>query len=122
MRHIVIPAISLFALITVAPLVAGTWVIPDNHVAELAGFTGQNAAVVLGGHTPGVFSGLETLETGDIIMITGETGTQRYMITWINVAPDNSADWLFGNPEADLIIVTCNGEGRRLIGAKLQTN
>jgi hypothetical protein len=116
-RHIVIPAIGLFALITLSPLIAGRWAIPDQDVAQLGGFEGDNARVVMAGHTPGVFDGLHTLHEGDWILLTGPQGTTRYYVDWIEYRPDNAVWWPDAETEGELMIITCEGEGRRIIGA-----
>ena len=110
---LVIPAIMLATYIVPAPVVNHEWVVPDNHAGQLEGVT----RTVLAGHTPGVFERLNELAVGDIVRLHAYGGEITYRVIWLKTVSD---DWTIdGQDRTPLVLVTCDGDSRLLIGAEL---
>ena len=125
MGRLLIPILALSVAITFAPIVNREWMVPSDTVGwgqDTGWIDDVNQRIVLMGHTPGVLSGLETLHGGEWLIITGEFGTRRYQVLWVELRSDDTLWWPDANDPANLMIITCEGQGRRIVGAVLAKN
>jgi hypothetical protein len=125
MGRLLIPLLALSVAITFAPIVNRAWVVPSSTVGwgqDTGWIDTPNQRIVLMGHTPGVLTGLDTLSVGDWIMLTGDYGTRRYQVEWVELRADDALWWPDTSDPARLLIITCEGKGRRIVGAVLQAD
>ena len=127
---IIIPALSLWSPIYEVPIITyvddqqvahniyDMTVIPAavGHFEGTAWIDDGGGNVVVGAHNPGRFAGLDTLTSGDRIIILSHETAREYYVVQLAYKPANDWRVLVSHPQEDaLTLITCEGQSSRLI-------
>lgn len=122
--HLYIPRIAFNATIGECALVNGEYNIGAGvcHLEDTATIEEDWARIVLAGHTPGVFSDLVYVQTGDQIVIWNAESVEVYRVSVVMLTTVDDIQWLMPTETETLTLITCSNDLRLIIHAEREVN
>lgn len=119
---LMIPAIHLIEPVSESVLDHdGQYVMPESGVVHLDGTAWLEhdwARIALAGHTPGDFERVRDLAAGDLIVLMDRERVEWYRVVFSALVAADDTSWLFPTETETLILITCEGDLRRIVQAE----
>jgi LPXTG-site transpeptidase (sortase) family protein len=120
---LIIPSLSLYKPIQFIPLIDKQYDLTElgYGAARLDGTVWDDVSwgrTVLVGHTPGGFEDINQLKMNDKIIILTKTAAFSYIVFDNFLTTVDDVQWLMPTTEHELLLITCEGELRRIIRAR----
>lgn len=124
--YVIIPAIGLYYPVYSVPIVDHAY--SEAALAHRVGWLEGTSwihdgwgRVVLAGHSYGVFTGLTQISQGDRVIVGDSGGAVEYFITTWQIVSVYDTSWLYATEKNTLLLITCEGDQRRVIQAERKT-
>lgn len=70
------------------------------------------------GHTPGAFERVHELQAGDLIILSDPGRAEWYRVTLSTLVEANDVSWLLQEGPERVVLITCEGDRRRIVQAE----